>query len=57
MALEDHVFDAQSPPRKERDNSVKNVIDRNYQEDVHEMLDDISMPNQSMSISNLSQIS
>ena len=28
-----------------------------YQDDMHEMLDDISMPNQSMTISNLSMIS
>lgn len=47
----------QSPKTHERNYSMKNVIDRQYAEDVHDLLDDISQPNQSMSMSNLSHIS
>ena len=46
-----------SPKTHKREYSMKNAIDRQYAEDVHDLLDDISQPNQSMSMSNLSQIS
>ena len=44
-------------PRSPRARGVADAVQRQYQEDVHDMLDDISMPNQSMTMSNLSQIS
>jgi hypothetical protein len=33
------------------------IVQKQYQEEMHDLLDDISMPNQSMTISNFSQIS
>ena len=44
-------------PRSPGARGVPDAVQRQYQEDVHDMLDDISMPNQSMTMSNLSQIS
>lgn len=58
MHFENQAFGSmQSPKTHKREYSMKNVIDRQYAEDVHDLLDDISQPNQSMSMSNLSHIS
>ena len=35
-------------------NQMFQTVQKEYQEEMHDMLDDISMPNQSMTISNLS---
>jgi len=44
-------------PRSPLNRGIRDAVHQQYQDDVHDMLDGISMPNQSMTMSNLSQIS
>lgn len=48
---------AESSPKASSAANMFNDVQQRYQEDMHGLIDDISMPNQSMTMSNLSAIS
>lgn len=43
--------------KRYQDDYISKELMMQYQDDLHDMLDDLSQPNQSMTISNLSAIS